>query len=80
MASVSTIVSHLQGLLLCNIKSFADNTRVNAFRNVSIGLLEQFSDQEYDRSRAVTTLFVLRYCCSGNHRSSWVLKADGQVM
>jgi hypothetical protein len=66
-------VSHLESLLLGNVKSFTDNTRVHAFRDVSIGLLEQFSDQEHDRGRSVSTLFVLCYGCSCDHCGGGVL-------
>ena len=59
--------------LLCQVKTFRDDCRMHALRDVPIGLLQQFANEQYDGRRAVANLVILRDCGTRNHRGSGVL-------
>jgi hypothetical protein len=47
---------------------------MDALGNVAIGLLQELSDQKYDRGRSITNLIILRNCCSCDHSRSRILQ------
>ena len=66
--------THRQRLLLGHLNALRQDSRVHAFARVALRLLEQLSDEEDDRGRAVASLVILRNCCPCNHRGGRVLR------
>lgn len=65
--------THLQGLVLCNLETIRDNSRVQSFRDVAIRLLQKLTDQQNGRRRTITTDIVLGSRSSRNHDGGGVL-------
>ncbi len=58
---------------LGNVESFADDTRVDAFLNVSLCLLEELTDEKNNGGGTITTLLILCNGCSSDHSGGRVL-------
>jgi hypothetical protein len=64
---------YLESLLLGEVKALSDNTGVESFRDVALGLLEELCNEEDIGSRSISSNFILSSGSPGNHGRSGVL-------
>ena len=65
--------THRKSLLLRNVKTLADDCRVDSFRDVTICLLQKFSDQQDNRSSSISNLIILGNSSPSDHSSGGIL-------
>lgn len=66
-------MTYFQGTNLACLESFAQDSRVDAFLNVPLGLLKQLSYEQHYACGSISALVVLSDGCSGYHCCSGVL-------
>lgn len=71
--TAGTVRAYLQSFGLGNLKSITNDARVQSFRNISVGLLQQLTDKENYRGSTISANIVLCSSGSGNHNGGRVL-------
>lgn len=73
MAAEGVGQTYRKSLLLSQVESFSNNSRMHAFLDIPVRLLQQLSDEEDDRSRSVSCLLILGDSCPSDHSGGGVL-------
>jgi hypothetical protein len=71
--SLSELMTYLESFLLCHVKSFTNDSRVDTFLDIPVGLLQKLSNKQDDRSGSISYLLILGDSSSGNHGCGGVL-------
>jgi len=66
--------AHRKSLLLGQIKTFSNDSRVDTFLDIPVRLLQQLSNEQNDRGCSISDLLVLGNSGTGDHSSGGVLR------
>lgn len=66
--------AYRKSLLLGQIKTFSNDSRVDTFLDIPVRLLQQLSNEQNDRGGSISDLLVLGNSGPGDHSSGGVLR------